>query len=243
MFFNSKKDLLNFLNYSCINIGNGSIGDCYLNTKDKYVYKIYYSYLEDNEEANFDIDKFNNIKVSTFVFPKEKIFVNDTVVGYKTRYVKNKHLYQINPLLVDLDSLEKKIISAKEDVNILSNNNIRIYDTPYNILYGNSIKIIDTDEYSIDNIHNSETIRKLNNNTFDLEFYWFLIDNYFNDFVDNNKELNELYSSKSEDILVFLKLFRKVLSEYTESEVKRLSSCKKYINKKNNKNPIYIRNI
>ena len=243
MHFRTREELLHFLNDNLFYIGGGSVGECYLDAKNKIVYKIFIAYLEENESVYYDMDKFKDLKSSTFIFPKDEILVNGKIVGYTAKYVKSHPLYSYNPLLIKLDSLEEKIKKAKKDVNTLSNNSIRIYDVPYNILYGDSIKIIDTDDYSINRIYNQKALKNINSKAFDLEFYWFLVDNYFNEFVAQDKKLDELYNGKEEDILLFLKLFRKKLSEYTGDEVKKLNSCKKCLNKKKQFIPLYIRKI
>ncbi|UKI26664.1 MAG: hypothetical protein L6V91_07900 [Bacilli bacterium] len=65
-------------------------------------------------------------------------------------YIRFNNLYNINPLLINLDKLEGAIKKTYDDIMILTDNDIVMYDVAYNILYGNGkIKVIDTLEYGI----------------------------------------------------------------------------------------------
>ena len=75
-------------------------------------------------------------------------------------------------------------------------------------------------------------IRKNNYENFDMEIYYFLVDGFFQKFVNENKMLNELYSDKKEDVLFFLKLFRNLLSEMVGKEIITLGEASKYIDRK-----------
>ena len=76
--------------------------------------------------------------------------------------------------------------------------------------------------------------------TFDYEVNLFLVDNYFNEFVNENKMLREMYLSDT-SALEFLKLFRSKLSEYVGQDVDKLGKAKSLV--KRNSKPKYIRAV
>lgn len=158
-------------------LGQGSQGACYLNTKNNTVYKVFNDYF-DEEEAGYTEDfllRFSDIKNSTFIWPNNVIKVAGTIVGYTMPYKRAKNLCNINPLLVNLDKLEEATIKAEKDVKTLTDNEVRLYDVRYNILYNNGkMYVIDTLEYG-----NRKVSYEENRMTIDDELMLFLVDNYF----------------------------------------------------------------
>lgn len=221
-------------------LGSGSQGICYLDKNNKIVYKIFMDYY-DEEEAMYtenDILKFSNVKNNTFIWPNDVIKVGNSIVGYTMPYKRSKSLYQVNPLLVNLDSLDKAFVNIEEDIKKLTDNGIRIYDLRYNTLYNNGkIYVIDTLDYSYRNVTYNE-----NREAFDLELMLFLVDTYFDDFVNNDKLLKEMYMGFEVRGVDFLRAFRNKLSTYMGKDIKKLQSAKSLI-KSNNSNSIYKREI
>ena len=120
---------------------------------------------------------------------------------------------------------------------ILTDNNIVMYDVAYNILYGNGkIKVIDTLEYGI----NAVSFEK-NRANVDYEIKLFLVDNYFNSFVYNDRLLKEMYDDRFVSSLEFLKAFRGKLSSYLDKDVKTLNTARRLVKRINN--PKYIRDL
>ena len=195
----------------------------------------------DEEEAMYtenDIFKFSNVKNNTFIWPNDVIKVDNSIVGYTMPYKRSKSLYQVNPLLVNLDSLDKAFVNIEEDIKKLTDNGIRIYDLRYNTLYNNGkIYVIDTLDYSYRNVTYNE-----NREAFDLELMLFLVDTYFDDFVNNDKLLKEMYMGFEVRGVDFLRVFRNKLSTYMGKDIKKLQSAKSLI-KSNNSNSIYKREI
>jgi len=70
----------------------------------------------------------------------------------------------------------------------------------------------------------------------------FLVDNYFDEFVQNNKELLEMYKGKDINLLDFLTLFDKLLSENVDKDIITLNDAKSLVNKKCYE-PNFIRSI
>lgn len=236
MNFKSEKQLKTYLN-SLEFIGQGSQGICYLDKTNNTVIKIFHDFFEEGITSykKEDIVRFNNIKNKTFIWATDVIMINDIVVGYTMPYISSRNLWKINPLMLNLDTLLKGIKNATLDFNILSENNIVIYDIMYNILYNNgTFKIIDTLEYSYgDKV-------KDNMRGFNLEIMLFLVDNYFNDFVNKNSILKEMYLSDSVSCIEFIEALRYALSSYIGTKITRLNEAKKLIRRK--EKPIYIRN-
>ncbi len=244
MNFNSRKELIDFLKNNCYDLGRGSQGIAYYNFKDNNVYKIFYEFFDNeivDEYGKEQILKFNNIVNDTFIWAVDTIQVAGDLVGYKTPYIKDKSLYQQDPLTVNLDYFITHIKKAKADIELISKNKILTFDIMYNILYGQKISIIDHLDYSVSN-DDYELLYQRNNNNFDLEIYFFLVDSYFNEFVNSYSDLKELYNSKQEDVLLFLKLFRKYLSEYMGKYIITLGDAQSCVDTKDPKF-LYLRDI
>lgn len=242
MNFNNKQELMNFLKCKLTFIGSGSQGECYLDKNTNSVYKIFIDYIEEDIcfYSEEDLLKFKNIKNNTFVFATDIVRVNENVVGYISKYVNATNLYKLNPLNVNLDKFNLSIKKAKKDIDFISKNKIKLYDIPYNILLGSKIYVTDFDDFNYTDVDLNK-LKNMNNYSFNLELFWFLVDGYFNEFVKSNNELSELYETK-DDIIMFLKLFRRDLSEYVGIKINKLNECKKYLNKKIEE-PIYLRFI
>lgn len=226
-------DYLKGLHY----IGQGSQGICYLRKEDNTVFKIFHDYFdyEDPGYTSEDILKFSYIDNNTFLWPKDVIKVSNTIIGYTMPYKKNKNLYQINPLLVNLNNLEQGAISAEKDIKLLTDEGIKLYDVRYNILYSKGkINIIDTLDYTRRNVTYEENRMPL-----DQELMLFLIDDYFDTFVQDDNLLKEMYMEYEVRGVDFLRVFKKKLSEYMNKDITKLNEAKALV-KKNNK-PIYIR--
>ena len=249
MYFNNKKDLICFLktkNY----LGCGSQGTCFLDLNTNIVYKVFNQFLdEDYDEDEYieyskdDIMRYSHLVNNTFIFPKDVIIVNDVVVGYITDFVKAIHLNCVSNLCINLDNFSKGIEIANKDIKFLSDNNITLFDVVYNLLYdevNDRFYVTDCDEFGrgLDDLNYDE----YNFKNFNSEIYWFLIDGYFNEFIKGHKDLNKMYNDKDEDLLYFLKLFRKYLSEYLDKDIKYLYQDEKVRNKKKHE-PIYMRHV
>ena len=153
-------------------------------------------------------------------------------------YKKLKNLYEINPLLVNLNILEDATIKAEEDVKLLTDNKVKLYDVRYNILYSNgTMNIIDTLEYS-----SREVTYEENRQNIDEELMLFLVDNYFDNFVKSDKILKEMYMEFQVRGVDFLRVFRRKLSEYMDKDIVKLNEAKKLV-RRNGNNPVYIRGI
>lgn len=237
MVFKDRNEFNRYIN-KLFYLGEGSQGKCYLDKDNNLVYKIFFDYYFDDDDCGYreeDIIKFSGIKNSTFIWPREVIFVGGLVVGYIMLYCNANNLYKIDPLNVNLKGLEGMIDSVYRDIDILTKNEVCLYDVRYNVLYNSKkIYIIDTLEYGyrkIDTIDNREQ--------FDKEIMLFLVDSYFDDFVNSNKILKGMYMEYGVSSLDFLRVFRNSLSEYLDRDIVRLRDAKKLIKRRNNF--IYIR--
>lgn len=245
MLFKSKKSLFNYL-LKLIRIGSGSQGVCYLDKANGRVYKIFHDFFDDDLEEEFkvnykkeDFTKFSKISNDTYTFPEEIIMVGFKVYGYITKYARGLDLCGINPFTINLDTFTSDIINAHQGVEQLSQDQIMSYDVLYNILYGvNGFKIIDTTDYSFTDL-DYQTLHKQNKEYFDRAVKLFLVNNFFNSFVNTQKDLKEMY--KDAGSLEFLKLFRQRLSEQLGNEVLYLRDAKDLV--KYTKNTDYIRTL
>lgn len=236
MNFKSEKQLKIYLN-SLEFLGQGSQGACYLDKTNNTVIKIFHEFFEEGITSykKEDILKFSNIKNKTFIWATDVIMLNDIVIGYTMPYISARSLCEINPLLLNLDTLTKGIKNTLQDFEILSKNNIVIYDIMYNILYKNGIfKVIDTLDYSY-GVNVKDNMRGFN-----LEIMLFLVDNYFNDFVNKSPILKEMYLSNSVSCIEFIEALRYALSSYIGTKITRLNEAKKLIRRI--EKPRYIRN-
>lgn len=228
MNFVSREHLDLFLS-NLIYLGQGSQGTCYLNKRTNMVIKIFNDYF-DNEIAGYSDEflmRFSFIKNDSFVWPSDVIKIGNEVVGYTMPYKKAKNLYKINPLFVNLNTFDRAAQRVMNDVKVLSDNSIRLYDVIYNILYANGkFYVIDTLEYCI-----RETSYEENRKNIDDEIKLFLVDNYFNDFVRTDTILNEMYNNNDISALDFLRAFRIKLSEYIGKDIEKLNDAKILVKK------------
>lgn len=219
-------------------LGMGSQGICYLDKKNKIVYKIFHGYFDDEDEGYTadDILKFSGIRNNTFIWPNDVVYANGRIIGYTMPYVSSVNLCNTDLLSTNLNLLEKAIDKSYCDIEILTKNNVCLYDVMYNILYSNGkINVIDSIEYNFGNASLKENMA-----AFDAEIRYFLVDNYFDEFVNNDILLREMYHDKKNvTSLEFLRMFRNKLSEYIGTDIDKLEKAKKLVMKLDD--PYYIR--
>ena len=219
-------------------LGMGSQGICYLDKKNKIVYKIFHGYFDDEDEGYTadDILKFSGIRNNTFIWPSDVVYANGRIIGYTMPYVSSVNLCNTDLLSTNLNLLEKAIDKSYCDIEILTKNNVCLYDVMYNILYSNGkINVIDSMEYNFGNASLKENMA-----AFDAEIRYFLVDNYFDEFVNNDILLREMYHDKKNvTSLEFLRMFRNKLSEYIGTDIDKLEKAKKLVIKLDD--PYYIR--
>ncbi len=241
MDFANKERLIEFLRKPNIKyLAQGGQGICYLDINTNIVYKLFYSYLDDDNISytKEEILFFSNIENDTFIWPLDVISIKGNVIGYTSHYKRAKNLYETNPFTVNLVKLLELMKKTKEDIKLLSEKNVAIYDMMYNtLLSSQGIYVIDTLDYG-----NNPVSFEKNSRAFNAEFKYFLVDGLFDDFVMSNKILKEMYSDIKVCPIEFLKEFKKSLSEYLDSEVNNLSTARKLV-RRSNREPKYIRII
>lgn len=233
MYFNNRLELINKIKYLKL-LSSGSQGECYLDNNNRLVHKIYHQFLDNYNDIKYnydDIMRFSNISNNTYIFPKDVIEVNNEIVGYTMDYVVSKDLSSINPLLINLDRLIANINNVSIDIENISDNGILSYDVMYNILYKNKFNIIDTDEYTYKDI-DPNILFEMNKQRFDYAIYNFLVDGYFNYFINSYPKLKNMYKDKNIDVVIFIEILRKYLSEYIGDEVNKLSDARECLNKR-----------
>lgn len=229
----------------CI-LDSGSQGICY--RIGNRVYKIFLQFIDEIAEDMIEYNKddilqFSSIVNNTYIFPNDVIMVGDMVVGYITDYANAKSLDKIDPLSVNLDMFEKKLEDVYPDIKIISDNGVRSFDVVYNILYGkHGFRVIDTMEYTKTDMDSMELYR-LNKKNFNTGIKLFLTDDYFDELLLCNDLLYSMYCDSGVDMVLFLKEFRKTLSEKEGFEILKLGDAKKSVSFKRKKNPKYIRDF
>lgn len=236
MHFENKKIMLETLKKLFI-LGYGSQGVCYHNNVANEVYKIFHEFIDEYDEEdkiNYtkeELLRFSKIKNKTFIWSKDVISVGDEVVGYITDYVEAQSLYKTNPLKINLDKFCRCVDYAKKDIKIISENGVLTYDLMYNILYGKKFYVTDFDEFSYSD-RDPKILETINNRNFNYELFYFLIEGYFDEFVREYKDLSKMYQDHDCDIVDFVEIFKKYLSEYIGNEVKTLNQATKCLNRK-----------
>ena len=235
----SKSEFVNYINRLKI-IGDGSQGTVFYDPKTSKVIKIFHDFFEDDEEYYYEIDekellKFNDCKNKTYIFIEEAILFKNKVIGYICPFIKGKNIDKINPLQIKLDYFIEAVEKVDEDIKIISDYGILTYDVLYNTMYGNKkINIIDPIEYCFSDLDYNELLRR-NRYNFNTGIKLFLIDSYFNEFVEKNKTLNELYTEKDININEFLYYFKKYLNEYIGKNIETLNQANEARNKQKHK--------
>lgn len=236
MQFNTKEEYFKFRK-KLLYLGAGSQGECYLENKEKKVYKIFFDCFEKDYVCYYDKSdflKFSHLINTTFIWPNDIISYNRNIICYVSNYINAKDLSKFNPLFIDLDSLETAIKKAHYDIKYITDNDIVMYDIMYNILYnGSTLYLIDTTEYAI----GKDAYQNYSN--FDKSIFYFLTDGYFNDFIENDKNLSDIVNSDEFNMLYFLKEFRIKINTIMGDNVLKLKDAKKLIRRTCNKH--YIR--
>lgn len=238
MKFDSKLRFYEFLNSPhIIYLDQGSQGQCYLDVSNNKVYKIFYSFLDDEEYIEYneeEVMKFKNVKNDTYIFPEDILIVEEKIIGYISPYIRAKNLYKINPLLINLDELICNLDKIYRDSKIISEKGIVTYDVMYNILYGqNGISVIDTDDYNYDLFDRDfDEILKINNRNLNFAIKLFLIESYFDEFVLQSRELKEMYEDLDIDVRIFVLKFQKIFSEFFEFKLIYLKQAEIFFNKR-----------
>lgn len=230
MNFACNEDLCMFLSKLSY-LSEGTQGKCFLDKKNNKVIKLFWSFFEgENSYINKDeILRFSNLKNDTVIWPEEVIVVNGIVQGYVIDYVNVVDLFKVNPLNVDLDDFAKAILKAEEDIKFLTNNNVKMYDVTRNTLFnGKQLYIIDTLEYDY-----GKTTFEKNREGLDLEIKYFLVDGYFNWFVERNADLLDLYRRKENSGYEFLCAFREELRNYLKEDINTLGTAQALTRKRN----------
>ena len=137
-------------------IGEGAEGIVYI-TKNNEVIKEIFNARE--KYPNDDLLMESDIKLDSFLFPKELYVCRNEIIGYKTDYFRNIFRdFDGNIKDIDLDAVVKAGYKMMKDVEILSKMNYILYDLPYNVLFdGKVLKAIDTLGYYKDS---RETLHK-----------------------------------------------------------------------------------
>lgn len=226
------KEELSYLLHTLKPLSFGSQGECFLDSKTNLVYKLYFDYEGEEDYATSyreeEITRFSNIHNKTFIWPIDVIWLEDKIIGYITKYKKAENLYKLNPLSVNLDTLIHAIIDAYKDISIISNNGVLTFDVPYNMLFNKKLYVLDSDDYSLNDL-DPKLLEEKNKRNFNYEIYLFLINSVLDKLVLSKPLLKEMYSEKNIDLVLFIELLKKEISELVGQEITYLREAKKYI--------------
>lgn len=152
--FKSNKELTTFIIGKKITLLNRvTEGICFLG-EDNKVYKMLGKDIIKND--NYKVEEViteDDIKLKSFAFPQELFVLDEKLVGYSSEYIPNDKFGTINLNIASVAKMDfEKFSNAykimQEDVDILSRNNILMFDLPFNIIYdGNRFVGIDTCGY------------------------------------------------------------------------------------------------
>ncbi len=237
MEFKTRKELVTFLKRLKY-FNEGAQGKCYFDRSTNMVYKIFFSFID--EEPSFinreDIMYFSHLQNDTVIWPTDVIYVGQEIVGYTVRYVNAFNLETMDPLSVNLESLERAVVKAQKDIYFLTESSVILYDVLYNILFDyKNLFIIDTMDYGNGKVSEEANMRGIN-----LAIKYFLVSGFFDAFVDRNETLRELYRGKC-NALEFLKYFKSELESHLKKEIITLNDAKPLVRRRPNKD--YIRQI
>lgn len=159
---------LSDINKNYKKIGFGTEAIIYEYNKNELL-KIFWGSLDDNNLKRINI--FKGIHTDHFAFPTEEVYTNSKLKGYKMNFKKGSKFNSLDYSL-EIRSLIKALKKLRNDIVIISDNKVSIYDLhDSNILFDNintSINIIDTSQYGLNApdfitayVHNCRVIASL----------------------------------------------------------------------------------
>lgn len=141
-------------------LGVGSEADAYL-TKDLEVIKDYRKYEKEYKPGLYIMD--GDIKLDSFIFPKELYVYNGMVCGARMDFF-NGDLFNTFAGLekIDLDKLVEAREKFIEDIKVMTKEGYKLYELYANVLYNNKyLKAIDTMNYKKEDVDLDTNIRFL----------------------------------------------------------------------------------
>ncbi len=174
--------------------------------------------------------KFSNIDSKLYYFIKGVIYVDNELEAGIMKKCNGHLLTMIDPLSININLFTKAIDRFNKATIDISKKHIKGFDMKYNFMYdGYNFGAIDTNEYDFSNLREDE-IYKSNIGYFNSEIAEFLVDFYFKKFVNQTKELNDMYNSliglELINVNEFIILLRKKLSEYCDKKIVYLQDAK-----------------
>lgn len=131
-------------------IASGGEGEVYLTSNNEVI-----KYMKESFDPKFlseskDIIMADDIKLDSFIFPKELYVIDDQIVGYKEDYFKG-NIIKFNGgniKNINVDALERARFRMIKDIEILTFQGYYLLELPRNILFDNKkLCAIDTLDY------------------------------------------------------------------------------------------------
>lgn len=214
------------ISYICL--GHGRDGVCFLGI-DGFVYKIFHRDFYDNNYNLQDIVTICDVEVDSYALPIYIFCINDNVVGYMTKYVKNDlffnnylncgYIYKIgrtsisytkdtfvdivlkNLISIDRNDIKKAYKKLCLDTYKLSDVGIQIYNPCDKVLFdGEKFVVVDTFNYTKGNKDNLFLNMQLIDNAFKDEL-GYLYYYVFNTFIDKEMDVNKFVDMMWDDLL------------------------------------------
>ena len=148
--FNSRDEFIDHVaDNALFEIGEGSEGEVYL-TYDNNVIKNMLDSINPKKYIVYnDLIMDDELKLDSFIFPKELYLLKGIIVGYKENYFAN-NIFD-NPLLPNEIDIDKLVVARKkfiEDTKAMTDAGYRLYELPGNLLFDNNrLVAIDTLDY------------------------------------------------------------------------------------------------
>lgn len=115
-----------------------------------YVYKIFKEDYKLEHKSKEELDLLASFNTSRILMPKSKLISEEKLVGYKMCYIKGTK----NILEDKMSNLLNELLIIKDDIELLSENNVRLIDiNKSNIVYNGRLFFVDPGNYYINNIN------------------------------------------------------------------------------------------
>ena len=152
-YFNNIYDYRDYLSSIKIKkIGEGSEGEAFL-TNDNSVIKVFDDHSKTKEDTKDDIIMLQDYNIPSYYFPFQLQIVDGLIVSYLCNYfpgnvIKCGAPYNCDINEINIDNLLKAYHRMVKDTEIISKDNIMVYDLAFDLLFNNyKLGAVDTFNY------------------------------------------------------------------------------------------------
>ncbi len=147
--FESKDELKIYFKKNAIKkIGEASEGKVYLTRDNEIIKGMWGSFVPKHYKDYPDIIMADDVKLDSFIFPKELFLYKGIIIGYRQDYFKG-NIFKFDSLdRVNLDKLVKARERFIEDTKVITDSGYHLFELPRNLLFNNErLVAIDTLDY------------------------------------------------------------------------------------------------